>query len=265
MNQKNWLELYQNAEISAKRIERIHIHLQERHPKTVVEYKKNGSPKKLYVLDWYRSQEKFLNKEIVAELKDRGLQKSSFKSGVNFYLLNPVDYKACVTEKNSFDDIRFKALRNYFAFTKISVALTLINPLNDLKIVILYRPGETKGDLLSGGKLSLFLIEELQTREDVLIKLSIDKLNIHSKFPSYFFPVLFEDSKLINLEFSTEERGSRTTSIKKRGYILSSDKEQFLEIATLTEQNMMKLVDDSSLFKKIKRNVSAFEARKEGF
>jgi len=87
----DWIELYKSAELAARYIENIRLYIPEKHPKTVIETTQDGKIRSRYILDWYRSQRKYLNSRIVDYLVNLNLSVLQLR-GVNFHYIPKTKY-----------------------------------------------------------------------------------------------------------------------------------------------------------------------------
>lgn len=226
---KEIASIYLNAEISCRHITNIRLALREIHPQTLGEYK--------WVLDWPRSQKRFLSSEEFQLLLKYKMRLLEHRSGVKFYLVPYQVYDQLRLTTYSFDHGKFNVLRDYFAIQRLRN--TSENYQSEVTCTIEHRPSETTIPDWSLTSANGELITFLKSREDVNGKFEVKGPDLRCKVRSHLFPLIFQEMRLFPEKiFKLKHRNSRDQSIKPRGYILLGKKGQFLDIARVTEENM---------------------------
>lgn len=246
--------IYLNAELSCRHITNVRLALPKKHPKT------NG---KSWVLDWPRTQKRFLSPKEFDSLLNRKMVLLNYRSGVDFYLISKEIYDQIKQSCFRINHQKFNVFRDYFAIQRLRYISE--NYLSEVTCTIEYRPSKTQIPDWPLTTINRDLIAFLKTKEDVNGKFEVKRLNLKSKIRSHLFPLVFQKLNLFkDKKFDIEHRESKVQSIKGRGYILLKEKEKFLEIAQTTEENMLKITEDENLFQDIKLIVEEFERRKIG-
>jgi len=178
------------------------------------------------------------------------------------------EYNNLKNNNNKLKYQRFNVLRDYFAIKRIQTL-----PLEEKEQIIItlgYRdihPPSVKMNTSNEN-----LIKIVNNTEDYLIYFNLQsETGFRITFRNFLFSLLFNELNFFpNKEIQIKERTSLKSknknkrAISNRFVICKSNKKNFELISEITYQNLLKLVDDTSLHQKLMKIHVDFERNKEG-